>query len=208
MDTAPVKAVLFDLGVVMLHLRYDRALAQALPLCDPARVAGGKSFLTLLDRTHLIEEYECGRISAQAFYDHFVEQSGFRGDFSTFAAVWRSIFEENDAMIDFGAEVARQRPTYFLTNASDLHVPWVFEHFPRLRFHRGCVCSCYVGATKPAREFYEAAMQQLRLDPRDGLFVDDRPENVAGAEAFGIRSILHTESTDTISRVKRALNFT
>lgn len=204
----PFQAVLFDLGVVMLHLRYERAIERALPLCDPSRMAGSQSFLSLLGRTHIVDDYERGDMTAHAFYSRFVEASGFTGSFETFVEIWRSIFVENDPMLDFAAAVARRWPVYFLTNASDLHVPWVFEKFPRLRVHQGYACSCYLRAIKPSREFYARALAHLGLRAGDCLFIDDRPENVAGARSCGIESVLYTEAPDTINRVSAALEFT
>lgn len=203
----PFQSVLFDLGVVMLHLNYERAREQLLPLCDPARAGHGQSFLSLLDRTHLVQEYELGHMTAEDFFGHFVEHTGFRGDFDTFAGIWRSIFDENAPMLEFGQALSRRFPIYFLTNASDLHVPWVFERFPSMRFFTGWICSCYIGALKPDRRFYEQAMSRFGLSPDRCLFVDDRPENIEGAEALGIRSVLYTEPQETIRRVAGLLDF-
>ena len=37
------------------------------------------------------------------------------------------------------------------------------------------------------------------------MFVDDLRENVAGAEAVGMRAILHRSPTETIAELERAL---
>lgn len=197
--------ILFDLGVVLLHLQYERAIARALPLCDPARVGAGAGFLTLLDRTHHVHDYESGRITAFDFYQAFVAATGFRESFEVFADLWRGIFAENEPMIAFANELAARYPCYFLTNASDLHVPWVFERYPGLRFLRGYHCSCYAGVMKPDPAFYTGALQRFGLRPEQCLFIDDRPENVETARALGISSVLYTDSTDAIAQVRRAL---
>ncbi len=206
MKQAP-DTILFDLGVVLLHLQYDRAIARAAPLCDPARVRGGAGFLTLLDRTHHVHDYETGRMTAFAFYREFVAATGFRESFEVFADLWRGIFAENEPMIDLANRLAARYPCYFLTNASDLHVPWVFERYPGLRFARGYHCSCYAGVLKPDPEFYTGALRRFGLRPDQCLFIDDRPENVEAARALGISAILYTEAPDAIARVGQALDF-
>ena len=147
--TKPIDTILFDLGVVMLHLQYERAIARAVPLCDPEKIARGANFLSLLDRTHHVNDYETGRMTAFDFFAQFTAATGFRGSFDDFADLWRGIFAENEPMLAFGQELAARYPCYFLTNASDLHVPWVFERYHGLRFLRGYHCSCYAGVMKP-----------------------------------------------------------
>ncbi len=53
-------------------------------------------------------------------------------------------------------------------------VPWTFV-------------SCHTGVRKPSKEAYLGAAESLGVSPRECLFVDDRHENVAAAEAVGMR---------------------
>ena len=43
---------------------------------------------------------------------------------------------------------------------------------------------------KPDAAIYRLARERFGLEPGQALFVDDRPENVAGAQAVGIRGHL------------------
>lgn len=53
--------------------------------------------------------------------------------------------------------------------------------------------SCRIGATKPDPAAYHAVLDALGAAPEQVTFVDDRPVNVAGAEAVGIRGLLFTD---------------
>jgi FMN phosphatase YigB (HAD superfamily) len=53
-------------------------------------------------------------------------------------------------------------------------VPWTFV-------------SCHTGLRKPAKAAYLGAASALGVAPGECLFVDDRPENVAAAEAVGMK---------------------
>jgi putative hydrolase of the HAD superfamily len=55
-----------------------------------------------------------------------------------------------------------------------------------------CTFSCYLGVVKPEPEIYRAVLAVLGASPGEVVFLDDRPENVAGAEALGIRSVHFT----------------
>ena len=53
--------------------------------------------------------------------------------------------------------------------------------------------SCRLGTIKPDPAVYTAVLAALGADPADVTFVDDRPVNVAGAGAVGMRALLFTD---------------
>ena len=67
-------------------------------------------------------------------------------------------------------------------------LPWM-QVVPR-RFY-----SCRLRATKPDPAAYGGVLAELGADPAEVTFVDDRPANVAGAAALGMRALLFTDPT-------------
>jgi putative hydrolase of the HAD superfamily len=63
------------------------------------------------------------------------------------------------------------------------------------------VFSAEIGAAKPHPEAYAAAAAALDVPAGEVLFVDDREENVAGAEAAGMRGLHHRNPADTLARL-------
>jgi putative hydrolase of the HAD superfamily len=53
--------------------------------------------------------------------------------------------------------------------------------------------SCRLGSIKPDPAIYTAVLEALGADPADVTLVDDRPVNVAGARAVGMRALLFTD---------------
>ena len=51
------------------------------------------------------------------------------------------------------------------------------------------VVSCAVGVAKPDRAIYELVLARLQVAGPEALFVDDRAENIAGAEALGVAGL-------------------
>jgi putative hydrolase of the HAD superfamily len=66
------------------------------------------------------------------------------------------------------------------------------------------VNSSEIGVHKPAREFFEAACEAVRVIPQRVLFVDDQDRNVRGARAAGL-SAYRYEPPDDLSYVRAAL---
>jgi putative hydrolase of the HAD superfamily len=56
-----------------------------------------------------------------------------------------------------------------------------------------CVFSYSLRSVKPEPECYRAVLALLGAGPADVAFLDDRPENVAAAQALGIRSVQFTD---------------
>ncbi|QYC41105.1 Alpha-D-glucose-1-phosphate phosphatase YihX [Nonomuraea coxensis DSM 45129] len=53
-----------------------------------------------------------------------------------------------------------------------------------------------MGLVKPDRKIYDEVARELDADPADVVFIDDRPENVEGAERAGMTGLLFTGSAD------------
>ncbi len=64
--------------------------------------------------------------------------------------------------------------------------PWL-SNFER------CFLSCDVGA-KPAAEAFLRVCKELDATPSQVTFIDDRPENIEGAAALGMRTALFTRA--------------
>lgn len=60
------------------------------------------------------------------------------------------------------------------------------------RYFDALVISWEVGSLKPEPAIYRTALERLGVAAGEALFVDDRPENVAGAEAVGMHALLFT----------------
>jgi putative hydrolase of the HAD superfamily len=64
-----------------------------------------------------------------------------------------------------------------------------FENFGVRAQVKVALSSCYLGLRKPDLAIYRRALDILGRPPERILFIDDRDENVAGAEAVGMKGI-------------------
>ena len=86
-------------------------------------------------------------------------------------------------------------PAEFAEAVAGLPVARAFAH---------CAFSCFLGSVKPEPECYQAVLAMLGARPADVVFIDDRPENVAGAVALGIRGVQFTTPAAGARRAGRA----
>lgn len=55
----------------------------------------------------------------------------------------------------------------------------------------GELYSCNLGAAKPSERYFELALKAAGAEARSTLFIDDRPENVAGAQRVGLPAFVY-----------------
>jgi putative hydrolase of the HAD superfamily len=92
-------------------------------------------------------------------------------------------------------------PTGLISNS------WVMDHYTdEIReLFDVVVISAEVGLHKPQPEIYLLAAEDLGVDPKDCVFVDDLRENCAGAEAVGMTAVLHRNVEDTLAQLEELL---
>lgn len=84
---------------------------------------------------------------------------------------------------------AEGRGVYLLSNISREFAAHAAE-LPGLRSFDGMVMSGPLGIVKPSLAIYRHLLDTYGLDPATCVFVDDRAENIAGAERAGIAGYL------------------
>jgi FMN phosphatase YigB (HAD superfamily) len=200
-----IQNILFDVGTVLLNIHYEPALALAHRFCDPAKREALGRFFTFDNRDPMIREYERGAITTEDFFLHFATVTGFSGTMDQFVRTYQDMLSENELMLEFARALSRTYNTFLVTNAGVLHTPTIYARFPSLLFFKEEASSCYLGEVKPDRAFYEKALAKFGVEPITCLLIDDRPENCAGARAFGIHAILYTQPDETIAAVRTIL---
>jgi len=68
------------------------------------------------------------------------------------------------------------------------------------------VISAEVGLVKPDARIYEHILERMNIQPEEAVFVDDFPENVAGAQAVGIQAIHFQNPTQAMQELRTSLD--
>jgi putative hydrolase of the HAD superfamily len=66
------------------------------------------------------------------------------------------------------------------------------------------IASCEIGVCKPDPKIFRTCLDAISVEPRDALFVDDHPPNVAAADALGMRTLLF-QGDGSIERLRSLL---
>ncbi|MFJ7069571.1 HAD family hydrolase [Streptomyces sp. NPDC101115] len=183
------KVILFDLGDVVCRFHPQRRLATLAAACG---VSPEQAERTLYD-SGLVDRWDLGLASPAEIHATLREELGYPGDLPALHQVWCSAFETDPRMLALVDGLRPPHRTALLTN-NDLLVmealpevlPEVASRFDALLF------SGLLMAAKPDSAAYHRALDLVDCSPGEAVFIDDKPANVAGAEAAGITAIHFT----------------
>jgi putative hydrolase of the HAD superfamily len=180
--------VVFDLGKVLVDFDYSIA---ARKIADQSQKSPAE-IQALIAQSRFVIDYETGRLTRREFYERVREAAGFGGTLGEFGEFFADIFAEIPPMIELHAGLHRRGvPTYIFSNTNDLAIEHVRRSFPFFRDFDGYIFSYEVGAMKPDAKIYEALEKLTGRQGAEILYLDDRPENVAGGAARGWQAVLH-----------------
>jgi len=183
----PFDVILFDVGGVLLTNSWDVR----------QRAAAAEHFQ--LDEIELqkhhaavFESWERGEIAMAAYLDQavFYRPRDFSRD--EFVAC---MFSQSELLPDGALEILKELATHrpcllgALNNESRELNEHRFSAFGLRQYFNVAFSSCYVGLRKPGAEIYRLAIDVLGARPERILFIDDRTENVAGAQQAGITAL-------------------
>ena len=198
-----IKAVVFDLGKVLLDFDYGVAAKNLAK--NSSRPAG--EIRPLIDQSPLLLRYERAQITTTEFFAAVRESIGFRGAFDDFAAAFADIFTEVPDMTQLNREL-RERgvPTFVLSNTNEIAISHIRHRFPFFTEFSGYIFSFEHGVLKPEPRIYEIAGNCTGCRGSEILFLDDNPANVEGALKAGWRTICHRAPGESVEMVRELIN--
>jgi putative hydrolase of the HAD superfamily len=186
----PFDVILFDVGGVLLTNGWDHR--------ERADLAARFQFdLAEFERRHPEpnDRWERGEITARQYLDAtlFYEPRSFSHE-AFLDAICAQSRPLPGGALGILEEIAASDKCMlgYLNNEARETNDYRFGHYRLRQFIRVAFSSCYVGLRKPGTAIYRRALDILGVPPGRVLFIDDRPENLAGAETAGIRTLHFT----------------
>src|SRR5262245_27834572 len=195
MAPAPVSALLFDLGNVVIRIDFDRVFARwaALAGCDAALLREKFSH----DEPY--QRHERGEIDTAAYFASLRDSLGVDLDDAGLLDGWNAVFvEEMPGMSALLARIVPRIPLYAFTNTNRAHAAHCARQFaPVLGHFRKVFASCEMGLRKPEPAAFAHIVNELGAPAGCILFFDDSLANVEAARACGLQGV-HVTSDETV----------
>ena len=194
------RAIIFDLGKVLLDFDYGVAIHRLLPRCR----VDLDTLRRILTQDHLLIEYETGLLSTPEFFAALQRLTGYDGTLPGFRQLFGDIFTPIEPMLTLHADLrARRVPTYLFSNTNEMAIEFVRAQFPFMGTFDGQILSYEVKAMKPAPPMYELAERLSGFRGPELFYIDDRPENVEAGWQRGWQGVVHQDPVATRAALVR-----
>jgi len=181
-----IKALIFDLGQVLIPFRLERGLAA---LAARSRLPPEELTARVMT-SDLVLRFEAGQIEPEDFHRQFSALVELEADYAEFCDLYSSIFlPETLVPESLLAGLWRHYHLLLLSNTNAIHFPWVLARYPLLSHFHHYVLSYQVGALKPAPEIYRAALARAGCQPQECFYTDDIPAYVEAARRLGLEAV-------------------
>lgn len=194
MDLTGIKNIIFDLGGVIINIRYQNALEALQKLSKSQRAIA----FTQQEQSRLFDDYETGRISDEAFRQGLRQHYQIEASDEEIDAAWNSLLLDIPAeRIALLRQLGRKYRLFLLSNTNAIHL---------VRFSQIVAATCgipnlevlfektyyshLVGQRKPDASVFEHILGQHQLNREETLFIDDSIQHIEGARQVGIRTLL------------------
>jgi len=188
------RAVLFDLGGVLLDIDFELALAAWAP--------HSRLPLPRLRETFRFDEpfhrHETGGLDDEGYFGHLRQVLALDCELAVVQAGFNAILVgEIEETVRLLEAIRAQVPCYAISNTNPAHLAEIERNFPRFlgRFRR-VFASHQIGQRKPHAAAFEHVLREIGVPAPQVLLFDDLPANVEAAAALGLQAVLVKSPAD------------
>ncbi|MBQ9086598.1 MAG: HAD family phosphatase [Clostridia bacterium] len=195
-----IKNIVFDMGRVLLDFSPQEVIApyfsepKEQTLIHDVVFDSGDWFA--LDEGNITEEEALAKWCA-CVPEHM------RGPLTEMFRNWYRALSPIDGMEELIAQLKAHGYRCYLLSNTSVRFSAYWQEFAVLRMLDGHYASAFYHLVKPDSRAYLKMTELFSLDPEECFFVDDREENVAGAERVGMRG--YTFSPPSVQKLIRTL---
>jgi epoxide hydrolase-like predicted phosphatase len=196
-----IKAVYFDLGGVIVRTEFQAPRER---LADHVGLSY-EDLVRIVFESRSAQEASIGRISEE---DHWKSVTrALHLPLKEKDAVHKEFFDGDIIDRELITYIRSLRPRYrtgLISNAWDGLRPYM-EREKFADAFDALTISAEVGVMKPDAAIFQHALDQLGIQPKEAVFVDDFPENISGCEAVGMRGIHFHTPEQTLKDLRKLL---
>ena len=191
-----VKALLFDLGGVIVDLDYHKTINAF----DALGVANTESIYNQFNQTEIFDGFETGSLTGKEFINLMKHQIPTYSSESEIKKAWNAMilgFEE--AKLKQIKKYSEKIPCYLLSNTNEIHLEYIQTLLGEMPFKNlellfnKCYYSHIIGKRKPHKETFEWVLNDMGYTAEDVLFIEDSPQHIEGAKTMNLNTLYLTQ---------------
>lgn len=188
MPVAKFRAIIFDIGRVLVRVDASRAVAGL----SEGIALSPSDLWSAITHDPRWSDWQEGRISPRDWHLHLAKRLGGSLTFEQFTDAWNRAIDPVPILeSDFLEGLAKRYRLALLSNTDPIHVAHLestyefLSHFPK----SSRIYSCVVGASKPSPLIYREALRASKSRAEEAVYIDDIPSYVEAAQRLGMAGI-------------------
>jgi|TARA_B110000971_G_scaffold100784_1_gene103651 HAD superfamily hydrolase (TIGR01509 family) len=182
------KAIIFDLGAVILNINYQNTIDEFTKL----GVNNAATFYSKKVQTNLFNQIETGMISSNKFLKALQKETK-NANINQVEKAWNAMLldlpEERIQLIE---KLKNNYSIYLLSNTNAIHIDAIKKQLGKRKWLAFCklfdkmYLSHELGLRKPDVKIFEYILNEQKLKAEEVFFIDDSPQHIASAKKIGI----------------------
>lgn len=195
-----VKAIIFDLGNVLVHIHPDRAMGALADRCAQPVERVRQLFLSGI---HL--QFMAGALTGRQFYQRVRTRLNCPISEQQFREIWALVIGDPKPGMAGLVEKLHERgyDLALCSNTDPWHWDLARQRCPFFQRFSHFFLSFELGLLKPDRRIFEQVLNRLQLAPEQVVFIDDTAENVRAAREVGMRAIQALDAASVVRGLAR-----
>ena len=184
---AKIKAVMFDLGNVLIFFDHTRAVNQIARYTELKPQDLSRSFF----ESYYAGDFDKGLLTERRFFEIVKGDLHLKGlNQKDFFEIWNDIFWENLALTQILKDIKKRYGLFIISNTNRPHFEYIWDKFPVLREADGLILSYQEKLVKPDSRIYQIALKKAGCLAQEAFYTDDRPEFITAAKKLGFQTVL------------------
>jgi putative hydrolase of the HAD superfamily len=191
-----IKAIIFDYGNVISALDNNLFL-MTIAGCSEKTLSELHELIYV--KSGLPVQYETGLITSDEFFTRIKKLCGLSISKTDFIKAFTGIFTPIQSTLEL---IERLKPDYrlgLLSNTNEWDYKYEIEGIKVFDLFDTVSVSYKVKVMKPDKAIYLDALNKLRLEPEECIYIDDIKEYSDAASAIGIRGVHYTDHESLIN---------
>jgi HAD superfamily hydrolase (TIGR01509 family) len=182
------KAIIFDLGAVILNINYQNTI-------DEFTKLGVNNATTLYSKkvqTNLFNQIETGMISSNEFLKALQKETK-NANINQVEKAWNAmLLDLPEERVHLIKKLKNNHTIYLLSNTNAIHIDAFKKQLGNKKWLAFCklfdkmYLSHELGLRKPDVKIFEYILKEQKLKAEEVFFIDDSPQHIASAKKIGI----------------------
>ena len=182
----PYKAVIFDLGRVLVRLDLSSWTRHLFTGRNPKDI---ERTLQQIMKEDVVKRCLTGQTNGPSFHRELCGTYGIDLSYERFVEVWQDIFSPMPGMDELVEQVKQTHRAGLLSDTDLIHWQFLSVNYPVLRHFDKPTLSFLVGTTKPDPLIYQTAAANVGATCEECFYIDDLSKNVDGARQAGMTAV-------------------